>query len=320
MQRLACRVPSVALDEWKRVRQNKWRRDHPETMSAFYHRRYLRRMARMSEEEKQAMRAKKAEKIRMARRDWSPERKAKASAEGKEYRAKNPEKMRKLWSDWKKNNPERNCEHSKRSYRRMKAKDPIGFNKKHSDHRRSKRPVVLWFLGSFCVKCGQSDASVLHVDHIAGGAHKLRKAGKLNERTTANYNLIAKHPGRARRELQLLCANCNWVKRWESKELARKKTPNLFEAKVIDSKRDHARKIRSRLLAAMGNACADCGFSDFRALHVHHRNGDGNVERKEIGQNRPERFLRMIAANKEDFFSRYELLCANCHERKTRIG
>lgn len=34
------------------------------------------------------------------------------------------------------------------------------------------------------------------------------------------YKLIQDNPEEMRRRFQLLCANCNWIKRWENHEVA----------------------------------------------------------------------------------------------------
>jgi hypothetical protein len=50
----------------------------------------------------------------------------------------------------------------------------------------------------------------LQVDHKNGGGRKEKK--KLG--TNGIYNRVLKHP----EEYQLLCSNCNWIKRYENKE------------------------------------------------------------------------------------------------------
>lgn len=68
-------------------------------------------------------------------------------------------------------------------------------------------------LGGKCVRCGYSDIRALQIDHVnGGGCEELRLRGydshgyhkRVIEDTTGKY--------------QLLCANCNWIKRYENKE------------------------------------------------------------------------------------------------------
>lgn len=67
-------------------------------------------------------------------------------------------------------------------------------------------------LGGVCQRCGFSDDRALQIDHVHGGGRKERSsssAGMLYRR------VIASVPGET---YQLLCANCNWIKRHENQE------------------------------------------------------------------------------------------------------
>lgn len=78
--------------------------------------------------------------------------------------------------------------------------------------RRRLRDSVLALLGSVCTQCGFSDVRALQVDHINGGGHKERAekgwVGIL--RDILKYGPQNKY--------QLLCANCNAIKRIVNKE------------------------------------------------------------------------------------------------------
>ena len=77
------------------------------------------------------------------------------------------------------------------------------------EYRARKRTEVIKFLGSRCVHCGFSDPRALQVDHVRGN-------GSQDRHTSENY-LKAIH---AQPEAyQLLCANCNWIKRAENHEV-----------------------------------------------------------------------------------------------------
>ena len=92
------------------------------------------------------------------------------------------------------------------------------YNKKHrvrisaqkSVYYKKFRSKVINFLGGICVKYGNNDFRVLQVDHInGGGVQELRKIGP-----KGIYNRVLNgEPG-----YQLLCANCNWIKRYENNE------------------------------------------------------------------------------------------------------
>lgn len=78
---------------------------------------------------------------------------------------------------------------------------------------RRERDAALAILGGLCVKCGFSDKRALQIDHINGdGINDRRKTfGRYHVRVVES--VIAKE-----NKYQLLCANCNWIKRFENKE------------------------------------------------------------------------------------------------------
>ena len=74
-------------------------------------------------------------------------------------------------------------------------------------------------LGDKCVKCGFSDVRALQIDHINGNGKKDR--GKLNPKDFYRYALNKVKNGC--NEYQLLCANCNWIKRYTNNEFFKQK-------------------------------------------------------------------------------------------------
>lgn len=81
--------------------------------------------------------------------------------------------------------------------------------KKYYD--RSKQSAIE-HLGSKCVNCGITDPRVLQIDHVSG---HLTGFGKGNNWMARHKKIISTIPGV---EYQLLCANCNWIKRYENDE------------------------------------------------------------------------------------------------------
>jgi hypothetical protein len=67
-------------------------------------------------------------------------------------------------------------------------------------------------------------------------------------------------------------------------------------------------KYRSEVLAKHGNKCSRCGFSDVRALQLHHVNGDGMKHKKKYHFNY--QYWKLVL---DDTTGAWELLCANCH-------
>jgi RNase P subunit RPR2 len=67
-----------------------------------------------------------------------------------------------------------------------------------------------------CAKCGYSDVRALGLDHINGRGSEQRKKGFVGN---GYYSWLKKNgfpPG-----LQVLCMNCNWIKRVDNNELRR---------------------------------------------------------------------------------------------------
>lgn len=91
----------------------------------------------------------------------------------------------------------------------------------YSPERRRERAArarrtAFALLGNKCDRCGFSDPRALQVDHIDGAreGHNERQRGG-----DQLYDAIARGK-RSVAEFQLLCANCNWIKRHERGEWA----------------------------------------------------------------------------------------------------
>ena len=79
-------------------------------------------------------------------------------------------------------------------------------------HRR-RRLTLISRMGGECVRCGFSNWRALQVDHINGGGTKDRTR-------TASPLVYLKQIMGNKADYQLLCANCNWIKKYENKENA----------------------------------------------------------------------------------------------------
>ncbi len=74
---------------------------------------------------------------------------------------------------------------------------------------RSIRISVLQKLGGKCVRCGFSDFRALQIDHVNGGGSKeLQEIGA--------WGVYKKIMNGDIDGYQILCANCNWIKRDEN--------------------------------------------------------------------------------------------------------
>src|SRR5579872_1127198 len=117
-----------------------------------------------------------------------------------------------LWKrEWRKKNPEKERENAKRS----------NFNFSHSEKghqsrvkiRNKRRQFIMDFFGNKCKRCGFSDARALQMDHIHG-----RKGEKRIGNVDQRYRFVRDFPEKAKSTYQLLCANCNFIKREENHE------------------------------------------------------------------------------------------------------
>ncbi len=95
-------------------------------------------------------------------------------------------------------------------------------NQSHTQWCRSLRTRAFALLGDKCAwreGCDWTDPRALQIDHKhGGGGRELRKLGG----TYAVCRKIIALGSEARRDYQLLCANHNWIKRYENKEHSRK--------------------------------------------------------------------------------------------------
>ena len=62
-----------------------------------------------------------------------------------------------------------------------------------------------------CIKCGNNDIRCIQFDHIHDDGYKDKSRKLLGGKFYVYY---INRPELARKKLQPLCANCNWIKRW----------------------------------------------------------------------------------------------------------
>lgn len=66
-------------------------------------------------------------------------------------------------------------------------------------------------LGNQCRQCGFSDVRALQVDHIVARGHTKEKR---NQAYFHYWQRVLKSLQAGEERFQLLCANCNWIKRY----------------------------------------------------------------------------------------------------------
>lgn len=103
-------------------------------------------------------------------------------------------------------------------YQRYKPKMQATFKQ----YYKRKRKFLIDLLGGKCSnpKCavagGMADVRCLQLDHIDGGGSKEKRSFGGALQMILHY---ADHPDEARQKLQVLCANCNWIKRHDNREV-----------------------------------------------------------------------------------------------------
>ena len=84
-------------------------------------------------------------------------------------------------------------------------------------HQKAKEELFHVLNQYICQRCGISDKRLLQFDHINGGGTKENKSIFRNKRLQF-YMHYALNPDLARKTLQVLCANCNILKKFEGTE------------------------------------------------------------------------------------------------------
>lgn len=139
--------------------------------------------------------------------------------------AQKKEKRRLYMKRWRELHPQyhkqhRNPEKQREANKRYRERHPEKIKARRQANREyyRKHSEVAWnawrnaariALGDKCVMCGIADPRVLQIDHINGGGNKERKLGghKYRQKILAHLE-----------DYQILCANCNWIKKFERNE------------------------------------------------------------------------------------------------------
>ena len=85
---------------------------------------------------------------------------------------------------------------------------------REQNRRRKAKLELMQLLGGKCIKCGESDCRCLQIDHVKG-------CGTLERKKLGNGRyifIVLKKVKEDSKDYQLLCANCNWKKRFDNNE------------------------------------------------------------------------------------------------------
>lgn len=140
------------------------------------------------------------------------------------------ERQRLATARWRAKYPGRSQAQSRASYLKNKdrnkarvAANGVKWRREHPERKRKHnrdcfhrvRRAALVVLGEKCKRCGFSDVRALQIDHVNGGGNQEYKL--LGSRYNIWKRVISGIPG-----YQLLCANCNWIKKDECGEKTRR--------------------------------------------------------------------------------------------------
>lgn len=149
-------------------------------------------------------------------RKWYQDHKEAVRLKQKKYEAANKEKISVTKKVWRQR-PEVALDIRIRSLKRYH--DSPEYRKRSlelsAERRKKHRSEIVKLLGGCCQKCGFTDARALQVDHVNGGGRKeFREKPNL-----VKAKVYLDHIKKNRHHYQMLCANCNWIKRFTNKEI-----------------------------------------------------------------------------------------------------
>lgn len=110
-----------------------------------------------------------------------------------------------------------------RKNREKRKAESLVYNKLHQYQSQKKYNKTYWkrtrlsifdILGKKCVRCGFEDMRALQIDHVNGGGAREQRKYK----GAYIYHLrkdVRVNPS----SYQILCANCNWIKKSENNEV-----------------------------------------------------------------------------------------------------
>ena len=130
---------------------------------------------------------------------------------------------------WYEQNKEKYRFYNKKSYQKNKAKilnakkvycskNALQIKKKRNERYAERKKEILAFLGDKCKHCGIDDIRVLQIDHINGGGRKEIELSNSRGYLHFYFKQLKQDEGAFLKKYQLLCANCNWIKRVEKGE------------------------------------------------------------------------------------------------------
>lgn len=128
----------------------------------------------------------------------------------KEYKEKNRKRLTEYQHSWYLKNKERLLGKNKEYLKDYQIKNRAKLLITTKLYKKKLRDATIAGLGGQCIECGFNDIRALQIDHINGGGVKEFKERKYK----GDYNKqVLQSFLNKENKYQLLCANCNWIKR-----------------------------------------------------------------------------------------------------------
>ncbi len=185
----------------------------------------------------------RSEKQKATRKEWQKKNKERLNAIQRE-RYRSDERIRQRQHEYALKNREKHKEYDAKKYRKFspeikqknreraklwyinnpeKVRERLIRTRETTNAQQVARKVkwkaaAFLLLGDKCYKCGYDDARALQVDHVNGDGAKERKE-KTRARTSYLFYKDIALGLETMKKYQLLCCNCNWIKRYENNEV-----------------------------------------------------------------------------------------------------
>ena len=185
-------------------------------------------------------RATHKEYFKRYRKDWYENNKEKSSLMCKKWRENHPEyesspkriAWRKLWNM---NNVEK-IRKKDRDWKASFYKDNFLKMREYAKQKRvALKDKIFIALGGKCLRCSFDDYRALQIDHVNGDSSSDKELMSQSRMKYYSHVLVSVQSGF--KKYQLLCANCNWIKKSENNEVSRC-AKYFVDVKVIDPNKE----------------------------------------------------------------------------------
>lgn len=225
------------------------------------------------------------------------------------YYFANKENYRRIRKQWRAANKEVVTETKRKSY----LKNRLNILNSQREYGKTIKNRVMAHYGngeSKCVSCGFSDINALSIDHVNGNGSSHRKevgsGGRFYHWLIRNNYPLG---------FQVLCYNCNWLKRLSQQIHIRVKNEKKNKTTI-------AYFLRTKLLVFQKYSggsvpvCNSCGNANLKVLSIDHLYGKGTEERRRVGYGN----TFYIWLFKNSFPEGYQVLCLNCQMIKRAMN